>query len=294
MKSALSLTSIVCLVASALPLTAQEQTVTPRSLDLRDPASQATAGPLAGAVTREAVRLGAGREPPSSGVETFRQGGKPAGPCWSRVRELAPGAEIIVTVKGSPPGRRYFAAAATKSSTLPPFRPARPSIVKVPPFDEPDLTVLNVADPMLPAEVRDVLRAVASSHPDYFLAAQNGGQSVLEKSVRMGPDGVFVADRRVADLGQIVERIARADILEIRTPGIGPARRTARGLLGGFAGLFIGGMIGGMVGISMHASNHDANLGGMLVGMTAGGTGGAILGSRMASRKTGEVICRVP
>ena len=52
MKSVLSLTLIVCLLESALPLTAQEQTE--------------RTGPLAKAVTREAVRLATAGETTSS------------------------------------------------------------------------------------------------------------------------------------------------------------------------------------------------------------------------------------
>ena len=82
MKSALSLTLIMCLVASALPVTAQEK------------------GPLARAVTREAVRLAA-----------VQLGGTPAESNWSHVRGLAPGTEVIVTVRGSKFARCTFVQA---------------------------------------------------------------------------------------------------------------------------------------------------------------------------------------
>lgn len=42
----------------------------------------------------------------------------------------------------------------------------------------------------------------------------------------MGPDGVSVGDQRVADRGQLIEDIARADIVEIAT------RRRGRGFWG--------------------------------------------------------------
>jgi hypothetical protein len=50
MKSALSLTLIVCLVASALPVTAQGLAEMPVPFDTRGSATPATAGPLARAV----------------------------------------------------------------------------------------------------------------------------------------------------------------------------------------------------------------------------------------------------
>ena len=40
----------------------------------------------------------------------------------------------------------------------------------------------------------------------------------MDQNVRVGPDGVFVAARKVADLGQIVERIARTDVAEVGSP----------------------------------------------------------------------------
>jgi hypothetical protein len=54
LKSALSLTLIVCLAASAVPVTAQEQTKTPGSFDLGEAASSNTGGSLTSAETREA------------------------------------------------------------------------------------------------------------------------------------------------------------------------------------------------------------------------------------------------
>ena len=57
---------------------------------------------------------------------------------WSRLRKLAPGTELIVTIRGSLPGDRYAVA-----------------------WDASALTVLNLAAPTLPAVAKDVLREVA-------------------------------------------------------------------------------------------------------------------------------------
>ena len=92
MKSAFSLALIVCLVGLALPVTAQEQTQKSVSVDLSGPASVATAGPLARAVTREATQLAGAGE--ATGDDTVQQGGNPAESTWSRVRKLVPGTEI--------------------------------------------------------------------------------------------------------------------------------------------------------------------------------------------------------
>ena len=86
MKSALSLTLIASLAGSALPVAAQER-------------MESTAGPVARAVTREAVRLAA--DPQS----------EPAGSDWARVRSLVPGTEVIVTIRSTRLGKRYIVRA---------------------------------------------------------------------------------------------------------------------------------------------------------------------------------------
>ena len=156
MKSLLSLSLIACLVASAVPVTAQGQSETPTPFDIRSLPSQATAGPLARAVMREADRLAvAGALIPSSSDAVQQGEGPPAESNWSRVRTLAPGTEIIVTVKGSTPARRYFIAA-----------------------DESGFTMLNLAAVGLQFTAARVLRDMASRHPEDLQAAQNLGQVV--------------------------------------------------------------------------------------------------------------------
>jgi hypothetical protein len=108
------------------------------------------------------------------------------------VRKLTAGTEVVVTVQGSQPSKRYVVQA-----------------------DDSDLTVLNLTDPTLPRAARRALLDMASNQPEYF-KGQKG--AFVDKEVRVGPDGVFVADRKVADLGQIVERIPRTDVSEIRSP----------------------------------------------------------------------------
>ena len=130
--------------------------------------------PFTRAVAREAGRLAVtGDFRPSAGHAPGRVG-EPADGNWSRVLKLGPGTGIVVTVQGSAPADRYFVSG-----------------------DDSGLTVLNVGATALPSVARDVLRDVASTHPEYFSAAQKGRQIRLEKQVRLGPDGVFVADRNV-------------------------------------------------------------------------------------------------
>jgi hypothetical protein len=119
---------------------------------------------------------------------------------WPRVRKLAVSAEIIVTVTGSQPLARYYVWA-----------------------DEVELTVLNLSCPTLPPDARRVLLDTLSHHPEAF-----GPAPQVRKDVQVGPDGVFVAGRKVAELQEVLERIARADVLEIAIP-----TRATRGSLRG-------------------------------------------------------------
>jgi hypothetical protein len=216
-------------------------------------------GPIARAIVREAARLTVDRRAGSADLE------------WSRVRRLSAGTEVIVTVEGSQPRGRFIVRA-----------------------DDSGLTVLNVTDLPLPAAVKSVLRGVASRHPDYLLAAPQGGTFVLEQSVRLRPDGVFVDDQKVADLGQVIETIARDDIAEIKT------RKKGRGVwghLGPLGGYFVGAMSGGVVAgiVCQAAAGRDrCDSGAFLTGMLGGGIAGGVYGFRAANRETDNIIYRAP
>jgi hypothetical protein len=82
METALSLTLVVALITSALPVTAHERV-------------DRTAGPISRAITIEAARLAA--EP--AVVDANQQAGASTNADWSRVRKLEPGMEIMVTAK---------------------------------------------------------------------------------------------------------------------------------------------------------------------------------------------------
>jgi hypothetical protein len=265
MKSIISLTLITGLMMSAVPIVAQEPTV--------------TAWPVGRGGMREAIRLAATGEPLSSGSESIQQGRKPAAESnWSRVRNLAPGTDIIVTVKGSPPGHRHFVAA-----------------------DNSDLTVLNVTDSMLSAAARDVLRGLSARHPEYLSAAEKGGHFELENGVRLEPDGVFIADRKVTDLTHVIEHLARTDVAEITDPGGTRARKGDPALLpliftlGGIAGALLGAAVDGgpCSGVSNCAS--DASPKGLVVGGLVGGVGAVVLAHHVLfGHKTDGVVYRAP
>lgn len=254
MKSGLSLTLIICFVGSALRVTAQEHT-------------GSFVGPLSRAAAREAVLLVAAGEPPPPGFKTVEQGDEST---WSRVRTLAPGTEIIVTVHGSLPRTRYVIGVG-----------------------ESDLMVLNVTDPTLPRAVTRVLVNLASKHPEYLTRTPMAGQFV-DQAVRVGSDGVFVADQKVADLQHVVETNARKEIAEIKIRRKGQGVWGHLGLLGGY---FVGAMTGSYVaGFACQAAvgRNGCDTGAFLSGMLVGGIAGGVHGFRASNRETEDVVYRAP
>jgi hypothetical protein len=101
MKSVLSFTLILALMASAMPVTAQE------SID------QTGAGPIRRTMMREAVRLAA--ESAATEAQEVRAS---ANAGWSSVRRLAPGTEITLTAKNRMPGIRYVLSADDSMLTI--------------------------------------------------------------------------------------------------------------------------------------------------------------------------------
>ena len=154
--------------------------------------------------------------------------------------------------------------------------------------DESDLTVLNVDDPPLPSAARDVLRELASTHSEYLLAARKGRRFEFEKNVRMGPDGVFVADRKVADLVQVVEQYGRHDITEIKTATI-----ESNPVGCAFAGYYGGGIVGGLPGAVIGGAV-GRDTGPALLGMVVGWSMGAVYVYRKCRHKPEKVIYGAP
>ena len=129
---------------------------------------------------------------------------------WSRVRKLAPGSEIIVTIEGAQPVERR--------------------VVRV---DESSLTLSN---------------------------------------------------------GQVVERVARNDVAEIKTVRKG---RGVWGHLGPLGGYFVGALSGGYgVGLACQAvqGRNQCDSGAFLLGTLMGGISGGLYGFSVARRETEEVI----
>jgi hypothetical protein len=93
MRLAVSIPLIVCLVTSTLPLEAKDR-------------MEPTAGPIARGIAREAARLTVNQTASSDDAD------------WSRVRKLASGAEIIVTIERAQPVERRVVRVDESSLTL--------------------------------------------------------------------------------------------------------------------------------------------------------------------------------
>jgi hypothetical protein len=260
MKSMLSLVLTLSLAVSAFPLVAQERPaffLPPDTCGI--PRAQPVAGPIRVAVMREAVRLAA--DQPSEPIVSS----------WSRVRELPAGTEITVTVRGRPAGRRSFIAA-----------------------DGSGLTVLNLGDPLIPSRARRLLSDLALDHPEFLLGAQTGGTFLLHDDVRLTPDGLFMAGRRVVDLG-LVETIAGSDVAEITRFGTVNRGPAAGGAIAGALAGFLAGyhQAAGLANSPCHGSCVTT---GWLVGLSLVGfpLAGGWLGYHAFAHKAEAVIYRAP
>jgi hypothetical protein len=190
--------------------------------------------------------------------EALAYNGSPA-LTWSRVSEIEPGAEIMVTTKNGGSGPRYFVSA-----------------------DRARLMVLNLTDPTLPAASIQVLRDMAAQHPENFAALDRTG-TLAQGNLRIGRDGLFVADRKVADLTQVVETVTPNDVSEIWGPVV--ARGSVLGtVLGGWLGFAVG-VVPGLGG----ASDEVAWL--VLIGSIAVG---GYLGFRWSNHETDGIVYKAP
>ena len=247
MKSALSLVLVVSVTTSTLPVAAQEHITS-------------TPGPLARTITHEVARL-AGESTPSA-AENAAQAGRPAGESnWSRVTRLSPGSEVIVTA-ADVQGRRIIVAA-----------------------DYSDLTVLNLAGVALTAAATARLRMQAARHPEYFTTTNNAGWFVDNGgnvSRKVAP-----SVRPVVEVRQIVERISRTAVAEIRTA---TGHGSARGAVGGVA---VG--VAASIATTYVVALSDCRDCGWFAPVAIGfPVGFGLIGYRSGWRPAGELIYRAP
>jgi hypothetical protein len=111
--------------------------------------------------------------------------------------------------------------------------------------------------------------------------------------VRVAPDGVFLADRKVADLSQLVDHIGRPEVAEIKPARIG-SNAWGCFLTGYFLGGFAGGFAGGYVGSAVSRDKDGGFLRGMVLGMPVGATLMYLKCRRSRWFLPAEVIYRAP
>jgi hypothetical protein len=189
---------------------------------------------------------------------------------WSRVRRIEPGQEISLTAAHAPPVQRLVVSA-----------------------NDSEITILRLPDPALPPAVTRALRDTAHARPEHFNAIARG-ETFIVGNVKMSSAGIFLSDRRVADLDHVVETIARPAVNEISIRRQGRGFWGHLGLLGGY---FVGAMAGGYgsaAACQVVAGRQRCDSGAFLTGMVVGGIAGGAYGFHAARRETDEVVYRVP
>ena len=106
---------------------------------------------------------------------------------FKRAKKLDPGTRVAVTVNGAPPVERYFVL-----------------------IDTVELVVLKLDAPGIPK------RALLNMTIDNAAWMAATSRTVYrDNDIRVGPEGVFVKDRKVADLKDVVERIPREKLVDV-------------------------------------------------------------------------------
>ena len=118
---------------------------------------------------------------------------------------------------------------------------------------------------------------MAVRHPEAFSAGRAG--SLVQDNVRVGGDGVFDGNRKVATFDEIVETIGRHDVIEIDGPVV------ARGSVAGSA---LGGWLGFALGAIPALGGADSGAAWPILGGSI--AFGAYLGHRWSSHTTDGVI----
>ena len=165
---------------------------------------------LAGATPVAAARQADARSPRES-----------SGGSWSDVQKVPSATEVVVTVHGAADAQRMFLSA-----------------------DASALFVLNLTPLTLSRKTERELRDIVASHAAQLIHGEGG--EFVNGDVRIGRAGVFVVDRQIAELSQVIQRIDRPDVVELRAAGAGRRysmlKATATGaVVGAAAGFAVGG-----------------------------------------------------
>jgi hypothetical protein len=177
---------------------------------------------------------------------------------WQRVRDLRPGSEVYLTVESG----------SSKCTVLA--------------SDDKSLTIVKL-NGTLPFAVTEVLRELMSRDPQLVVTAATSGRTDTSRKVKIGPDGIFLADKKIAATSDVIVRVDRADVREVRKRPKG--RSVGRTIGGAFLGAGIGAALGSVID---SGANISSVCGGACWGAVAAGTGFAIL----LGRDTGPIYTR--
>jgi hypothetical protein len=139
---------------------------------------------------------------------------------------------------------------------------------------------LNLTDPALPSRAADVLLELAAQLPQHYLTMRASG-SFERDGVRIGREGLFIGGRKIAELTQVLETLARDDVDEIRGPVI------ARGSI---AGTLLGAWLGFAIGVVPALGGADE--GWARVTLAGATMLGGYLGHRWSSRTVQQLVYR--
>ena len=155
--------------------------------------------------------------------------------------------------------------------------------------DETTLTLLNLSRPGLSETSKRQLLELTRASPLALVEAAAGSPKLFE-AFRFGPDGVFVHDVKVAEPGELIERLPIADVVTItESTRRGSAVAAALGTLGGI-------WLGSAMALTLAYTRCQPNCAGVELGMW-----GSIIGVplaagygawRASSRLTEEVVYR--
>jgi len=107
---------------------------------------------------------------------------------WKRVERMDPGARIAVGVDGGAMAERYFVQ-----------------------LNDSELVVLNLTGADLP---KRQLIEMTKDNPAWM--AGTAKSTYKDNSLRVGPDGVFVKDKKVGNLDDVVLHIPRTKVTAIK------------------------------------------------------------------------------
>ena len=107
---------------------------------------------------------------------------------WKRVNRFDVGTRVKVMVVGAAAVERYFVQ-----------------------LSDTELIVLNLTSDNLP---RRQLLNMAIDNPEWI--ANTSKTTYRDNNLRVGPDGIFVKNKKVAELNQVIQRIPRARVTAIQ------------------------------------------------------------------------------